>query len=257
MKICGAYEIVEQEDINNVLDNVKNNNVINLEVLEKEKIAKTTSDEGIMFNDINDIRLSLYLRHKRNIKIKNCDFNEREHIIIETPIECVYLEDSTLPKVRFRNCNGFRINVSNTYISRLNISSCILDILLIENSIVDEIVISSSIIRNGLLVNYNSTIRRIVLVDSLVNNTQAVIDNTIANRQEELSEVYDLYEDVLEDVATESFRMTNSCIINNNTVNTNAVTEDLKEALNDSEYIRKRGAMICGIYERTNNKKGE
>lgn len=255
MKICGAYEIVEQEDINNVLDNVKNNNVINLEVLEKEKIAKITSDEGIMFNDINDIRLSLYLRHKRNIKIKNCDFNEREHIIIETPIECVYLEDSTLPKVRFRNCNGFRINVSNTYISRLNISSCILDILLIENSIVDEIVISSSIIRNGLLVNYNSTIRRIVLVDSLVNNTQAVIDNTIANRQEELSEVYDLYEDVLEDVATESFRMTNSCIINNNTVNTNAVTEDLKEALNDSEYIKKEGAMICGIYERTNNNK--
>lgn len=250
MKICGAYEIVEQEDINNVLNNVKNNNVINLEVLEKEKIAKTTSDEGIMFNDINDIRLSLYLRHKRNIKIKNCDFNEREHIIIETPIECVYLEDSTLPKVRFRNCNGFRINVSNTYISRLNISSCILDILLIENSIVDEIVISSSIIRNGLLVSYNSTIRRIVLTDSLVNNTQATINNTIANRQEALPEIYDLYEDILEDAATESFKMINSCIINNNTQNTSAITEDLKEALNDSEYIRKKGAMICGIYEK-------
>ena len=250
MKICGAYEIVEQEDINNVLNNVKNNNVINLEVIEKEKIAKTTSDEGIMFNDINDIRLSLYLRHKRNIKIKNCDFNEREHIIIETPIECVYLEDSTLPKVRFRNCNGFRINVSNTYISRLNISSCILDILLIENSIVDEIVISSSIIRNGLLVSYNSTIRRIVLTDSLVNNTQATINNTIANRQEALPEIYDLYEDILEDAATESFKMINSCIINNNTQNTSAITEDLKEALNDSEYIRKKGAMICGIYEK-------
>ena len=255
MKICGAYEIVEQEDINNVLNNVKNNNVINLEVLEKEKIAKTTSDEGIMFYDINDIRLSLYLRHKRNIKIKNCDFNEREHIIIETPIECVYLEDSTLPKVRFRNCNGFRINVSNTYISRLNISSCILDIVLIENSIIDEIVINSSIIRNGLLVSYNSTIRRIVLTDSLVNNTQAVIDNTIANRQEALPEIYDLYEDILEDAATESFKMINSCIINNNTVNTNMITEDLKEALNDSEYIRKRGAMICGIYEKINSNK--
>lgn len=250
MKICGTYEIVEQEDIDNVLNNVKNNNVINLEVLEKEKIAKTTSDEGIMFNDINDIRLSLYLRHKRNIKIKNCDFNEREHIIIETPIECVYLEDSTLPKVRFRNCNGFRINVSNTYISRLNISSCILDILLIENSIVDEIVISSSIIRNGLLVSYNSTIRKIVLTDSLVNNTQATINNTIANRQEALPEIYDLYEDILEDAATESFKMINSCIINNNTQNTSAITEDLKEALNDSEYIRKKGAMICGIYEK-------
>lgn len=255
MKICGAYEIVEQEDINNVLNNVKNNNVINLEILEKEKIAKTTSDEGIMFNDINDIRLSLYLRHKRNIKIKNCDFNEREHIIIETPIECVYLEDSTLPKVRFRNCNGFRINVSNTYISRLNISSCILDILLIENSIVDEIVISSSIIRNGLLVSYNSTIRRIVLTDSLVNNTQATINNTIANRQEALPEIYDLYEDILEDAATESFKMINSCIINNNTQNTSAITEDLKEALNDSEYIRKKGAMICGIYEKINSNK--
>lgn len=255
MKICGTYEIVEQEDIDNVLNNVKNNNVINLEVLEKEKIAKTTSDEGIMFNDINDIRLSLYLRHKRNIKIKNCDFNEREHIIIETPIECVYLEDSTLPKVRFRNCNGFRINVSNTYISRLNISSCILDIVLVENSIVDEIVISSSIIRNGLLVNYNSTIRKIVLTDSLVNNTQATINNTIANRQEALPEIYDLYEDILEDAATESFKMINSCIINNNTQNTNMITEDLKEALNDSEYIRKRGAMICGIYEKINSNK--
>lgn len=250
MKICGAYEIVEQEDINNILNNVKNNSVINLEVLEKEKIAKITSDEGIMFYDINDIRLNLYLRHKRNIKIKNCDFNEREYVIIETPIECVYLEDSTLPKVRLRNCNGFRVNVSNTYISRLNISSCILDIVLIENSIIDEIVINSSIIRNGLLVSYNSTIRRIVLIDSLVNNTQAVIDNTIANRQEELPEIYDLYEDILEDAAIESFKMVNSCIINNNTQNTNAITEDLKEVLNDSEYIRKEGAMICGIYEK-------
>ena len=76
MKICGPYELVDQEDINNILHNAKNNEAINLEVLDKEKIASVTSSEGIMFVDINDIRRNLYLRHKRNIKIKNCDFNE-------------------------------------------------------------------------------------------------------------------------------------------------------------------------------------
>lgn len=55
--------------------------------------------------------------------------------------------------------------------------------------------------------------------------------------------------EVLENAATESFKMVNSCIINNNTENTQEMTQDLKETLNDSEYIRKEGAMICGIYD--------
>ena len=250
MKRYGTYELVEQEDINNVLNNVKNNNVINLEVLEKEGIASVTSEEGIMFNDINDIRLNLYLRHKRNIKIKNCDFNEREYLIIDTMVEIIHIEDSTLPRVRFKACRGFRINILNTYINRLSVSSCILDIILIENCIVDELAINSSVIRNGLLISCNSTIKKIVLKDSLVNNTQAVIDNTRQNRAHTIPRNNnELYEDILENAATESFKMVDSCIINNNTENTQEMSQDLKEALNNSEYIRKEGVMICGIYE--------
>ena len=250
MKIYGTYELVDQEDINKVLKNAKNNEVINLEVLDKEGIASVTSGEGIMFVDINDIRRNLYLRHKRNIKIKNCDFNEGEHLAIDTVVEIIHIEDSTLPRVRFKACRGFRINMLNTYINRLSVSSCILDIILIENCIVDELVINSSVIRNGLLISCNSTIRKIVLKDSLVNNTQAIINNTMQNKTHTIPRNNnELYEEVLEDVATESFKMVNSCIINNNTENTQEMTQDLKETLNDSEYIRKEGAMICGIYD--------
>lgn len=253
MKICGPYELVEQEDINNILHNAKSNEAINLEVLDKERIASVTSSEGIMFVDINDIRRNLYLRHKRNIKIKNCDFNEGEHLIIDTIVEIIHIEDSTLPRVRFKACRGFRINILNTYINSLSVSSCILDIILIENCIVDELVINSSVIRNGLLISCNSTIRKIVLKDSLVNNTQAVVSNTMHNREHTTPRNNnEIYEEVLEDVATESFKMVNSCIINNNTENTQEMSQDLKEALNNSEYIRKEGAMICGIYD--NNK---
>lgn len=250
MKICGPYELVEQEDINNILHNAKNNEAINLEVLDKERIASVTSSEGIMFVDINDIRRNLYLRHKRNIKIKNCDFNEGEHLIIDTIVEIIHIEDSTLPRVRFKACRGFRINILNTYINSLSVSSCILDIILIENCIVDELVINSSVIRNGLLISCNSTIRKIVLKDSLVNNTQAVVSNTMHNREHTTPRNNnEIYEEVLEDVATESFKMVNSCIINNNTENTQEMSQDLKEALNNSEYVRKEDAMICGIYE--------
>ena len=250
MKVYGTYELVDQEDINNVLHNAKNNDVINLEVLDKERIASVTSSEGIMFVDINDIRRNLYLRHKRNIKIKNCDFNEGEHLTIDTIVEIIHIEDSTLPGVRFKACRGFRINMLNTYINRLSVSSCILDTILIENCIVDELVISSSVIKNGLLISRNSTIRKIVLNDSLVNNTQAVVSNTMQNREHTiLKNNNELYEEVLEDAATESFEMVNSCIINNNTKNTQEMSQDLREALNNSEYIRKEGAMICGIYD--------
>lgn len=93
----------------------------------------------------------------------------------------------------------------------------------------------------------------IVLKDSLVNNTQAVINNTMVIRRVAVPEEYELYEDVLEDAAIESFRMVNSCIINNNTENTNVMIQDLKEVLNDSEYIRKKGAMICGTYYSTDH----
>lgn len=250
MKIYGTYELVDQEDIDNILKNTKNNNAINLEVLDKERIASVTSGEGIMFIDINDIRRNLYLRHKRNIKIKNCDFNEGEHLTIDTIVEIIHIEDSTLPRVRFKACRGFRINMLNTYINRLSVSSCILDIILIENCIVDELVINSSVIRNGLLISCNSTIRKIVLKDSLVNNTQAIINNTMHKKEHTTPRNNnEIYEEVLEDVATESFKMVNSCIINNNTENTQEMSQDLKEALNNSEYVRKEGAMICGIYD--------
>ena len=250
MKIYGTYELVEQEDINNILHNAKSNDVINLEVLDKERIASVTSGEGIMFIDINNIRRNLYLRHKRNIKIKNCDFNEGEHLTIDTIVEIIHIEDSTLPRVRIKACRGFRINMLNTYINRLSVSSCILDTILIENCIVDELVINSSVIRNGLLISHNSTIRKIVLKDSLVNNTQAIVSNTMHNREHTiLRNNNELYEEVLEDAATESFEMVNSCIINNNTENTQEMSQDLREALNNSEYIRKEGAMICGIYD--------
>lgn len=250
MKIYGTYELVDQEDIDNILKNTKNNNAINLEVLDKERIASVTSGEGIMFVDINNIRRNLYLRHKRNIKIKNCDFNEGEHLTIDTIVEIIHIEDSTLPRVRIKACRGFRINILNTYINRLSVSSCILDIILIENCIVDELVINSSVIRNGLLISHNSTIRKIVLKDSLVNNTQAIVNNTMHKKEHTTPRNNnELYEEVLENAATESFKMVNSCIINNNTENTQEMTQDLKEVLNDSEYIRKEGAMICGIYD--------
>lgn len=255
------YEIVNQEDINYISDNNKCGSVISNDILTKENIISNNNVTGILFENINNMKHLLQINNKNNIRIMNCDLTKDEGIFVHNTINFIYIKDSTLNSLNFENCHIYNAEINSSYIDRLYIGYSTSEIIEINNSVVNELVINSSIIKKGLLITYNSTINKLIINESLVNNTGAIIYNTllcIEKDNKEYNIESDIYEEDLEDVAKNLFKIYNSCIIYNND-KSKSMRRELKEVVNDSLYT-KNNYMICGIYENNktkNNNEGD
>lgn len=248
------YEIVNQEDINYIGDNNKCGNVIDDNILNKENIINNNNVTGILFENINNMKHLLQINNKNNIRIMNCNLVEGENIFVHNTISFIYIKDSTLNSLNFERCLIYKAEINSSYIDRLYIGYSTSEIIEINNSVINELVINSSVIKKGLLITYNSTINKLIISESLVNNTGAIIYNTllcIEKDNKEYNIESDIYEEDLEDVAKNLFKICNSCIIYNNDEDVESMRHELREVLNDSLYT-KNNYMICGIYE--NNK---
>lgn len=209
--------------------------------------------ENIKIEGIDNLeKESLIVTNKGEVEISNCDFNEKNFVSIRNPLK-VILKNNTLENIIIKKFKVLRIN--NSYIHELNIMKSIPeDAIIIDKSIIDNLIITDSIIKHGLFISIDSTIKNIEVIDSIVDNSRIINHNEIASMRPSYSNnSLDLYEETFEDVATNSFKLYRSMVMNNN-AGSDLGYINLTKQINVKEHVSKEGVMIAGYY---NNKKGE
>ena len=209
--------------------------------------------ENIKIEGIDNLeKESLIVTNKGEVEISNCDFNEKNFVSIRNPLK-VILKNNTLENIIIKKFKVLRIN--NSYIHELNIMKSIPeDAIIIDKSIIDNLIITDSIIKHGLFISIDSTIKNIEVIDSIIDNSRIINHNEIASMRPSYSNnSLDLYEETFEDVATNSFKLYRSMVMNNN-AGSDLGYINLTKQINVKEHVSKEGVMIAGYY---NNKKGE
>lgn len=243
-----AYLVINQSKIDDIL-----NSGFNLPI--STDIMEDNCDD-ISLEGLNNIGGAFYIIDKRNVIIKKCDLETNDNISIRNPW---YLEinENTLRNIAIEELVTYA-EIKNNYINRLGIYNCkTSEIIIIQSSIIDELFIDSCLLRNGIYISIDSTIKNIIVKDSIIDNTSIINSNmvSIVNMADEQNIIENtMYEEIFEDIAIENFKMSRSLIINNNSNNTLGYIEEAKNKLNVREYIEKNNCMIAGYY-RNNDKK--
>ncbi len=208
--------------------------------------------ENIKIEGIDNLeKESLIVTNKGEVEISNCDFNEKNFISIRNPSKAI-LKNNTLKDIVVKKFKILGIN--NNYIHELNIMKSIPeDAIIIDKSIIDNLIITDSIIKHGLFISIDSTIKNIEVIDSIIDNSRIINHNEIAGMRPSYNNNLDLYEEIFEDIATNSFKLYRSMVMNNN-AGSNLGYINLTKQINVKEHVSKEGVMIAGYY---NNKKGE
>ena len=209
--------------------------------------------ENIKIEGIDNLeKESLIVTNKGEVEISNCDLNEKNFISIRNPSKAI-LKNNTLKDIVVKKFKILGIN--NNYIHELNIMKSIPeDAIIIDKSIIDNLIITDSIIKHGLFISIDSTIKNIEVIDSIIDNSRIINHNEIAGMRPSYSNnSLDLYEETFEDVATNSFKLYRSMVMNNN-AGSDLGYINLTKQINVKEHVSKEGVMIAGYY---NNKKGD
>ena len=208
--------------------------------------------ENIKIEGIDNLKNeSLIVTNEGEVEISNCDFNEKNFVSIRNPSKAI-LKNNTLKDIIVKKFKVLGIN--NSYIHELNIMKSIPeDAIIIDKSIIDNLIITDSIIKHGLFISIDSTIKNIEVIDSIIDNSRIINHNEIAGMKPSYNNNLDLYEEIFEDIATNSFRLYRSMVINNN-AGSNLGYINLTKQINVKEHVSKEGVMIAGYYD---NKKGE
>ena len=209
--------------------------------------------ENIKIEGIDNLKNeSLIVTNEGEVEISNCDFNEKNFISIRNPSKAI-LKNNTLKDIIVKKFKILGIN--NSYIHELSIMKSIPEnAIIIDKSIIDNLIITDSIIKHGLFISIDSTIKNIEVIDSIIDNSRIINHNEIASMRPSYNDnSLDLYEEIFEDIATNSFRLYRSMVINNN-AGSDLGYINLTKQINVKEHVSKEGVMIAGYY---NNKKGE
>lgn len=208
--------------------------------------------ENIKIEGIDNLeKESLIVTNKGEVEISNCDLNEKNFISIRNPSKAI-LKNNTLKDIIVKKFKILGIN--NNYIHELNIMKSIPeDAIIIDKSIIDNLIITDSIIKHGLFISIDSTIKNIEVIDSIIDNSRIINHNEIAGMRPSYNNNLDLYEEIFEDIATNSFKLYRSMVMNNN-AGSDLGYINLTKQINVKEHVSKEGVMIAGYY---NNKKGE
>lgn len=209
--------------------------------------------ENIKIEGIDNLKNeSLIVTNEGEVEISNCDFNEKNFVSIRNPSKTI-LKNNTLKDIIVKKFKVLGIN--NSYIHELNIMKSIPEnAIIIDKSIIDNLIITDSIIKHGLFISIDSTIKNIEVIDSIIDNSRIINHNEIASMRPSYNDnSLDLYEEIFEDIATNSFRLYRSMVINNN-AGSDLGYINLTKQINVKEHVSKEGVMIAGYY---NNKKGE
>lgn len=211
--------------------------------------------ENIKIESIDNLeKESLIVTNKGEVEISNCDLNEKNFISIRNPSKAI-LKNNTLKDIVVKKFKILGIN--NNYIHELNIMKSIPeDAIIIDKSIIDNLIITDSIIKHGLFISIDSTIKNIEVIDSIIDNSRIINHNEIASMRPSYNNdnSLDLYEETFEDIATNSFKLYRSMVMNNNAGSDLGCIDVFKQKINIKEHVSKEGVMIAGYY---NNKKGE
>lgn len=207
--------------------------------------------ENIKIEGIDNLeKESLIVTNKGEVEISNCDLNEKNFISIRNPSKAI-LKNNTLKDIVVKKFKILGIN--NSYIHELNIMKSIPeDAIIIDKSIIDNLIITDSIIKHGLFISIDSTIKNIEVIDSIIDNSRIINHNEIAGMRPSYNNNLDLYEEIFEDIATNSFKLYRSMVMNNN-AGSDLGYINLTKQINVKEHVSKEGVMIAGYY----NKKGE
>lgn len=287
---------ITQKDINICFNDIfKGNNEgapLTLTHIIQKQILNNTIDKYtkpcwiFLHNIVNTFDVLLYLNAKSFIGylglfMDNCNINEETIVHI-----------SSFDMMEITNCKIKRLHIDNSETIRLNNieaedlwikSSCNMNCIELKNCKVDRLWLYDVIVKNGVFVTYGTTIDRIRIDSSIINNNKK---NDINNHKRNIiKDVTDIYiEDDFETIARERFVMENSLIINNNYENIDglpnrdkiykeAIKEKEKEEpeentiypplyVSDEKYInsnceewnykkvfREKNCMICGHYD--------
>ena len=208
--------------------------------------------ENIKIEGIDNLKNeSLIVTNEGEVEISNCDFNEKNFVSIRNPSKAI-LKNNTLKDIIVKKFKVLGIN--NSYIHELNIMKSIPEnAIIIDKSIIDNLIITDSIIKHGLFISIDSTIKNIEVIDSIIDNSRIINHNEIAGMRPSYNNNLDLYEEIFEDIATNSFKLYRSMVMNNN-AGSNLGYINLTKQINVKEHVSKEGVMIAGYY---NNKKGD
>lgn len=267
-----AYSIINQSKIDDILDSGFNL-PISTDIMETcDIIGKCDS---ISLEELNNVGGTFYVIDKRNVVVKKCDLEANDNISIANPW-CIEINDNTLRNITIEGLTTCAI-IKNSYINRLNIYNCkTSDTITIQGTVIDELSIDTCLLKSGIYVSIDSTIKNIIVKDSIIDNTNIINNNAVnamimvatdeeqdnANnndnnndnnqRKHNINIESDIYEEVFEDIAIESFKMSRSLIINNNSNSAFGYVREAKKRINVREYIKKNDCMIAGYY--TNKK---
>lgn len=288
---------ITQKDINICFNDIFKGNgegaPLSLKHIIQKQISNKTIDKYtkpcwiFLGNIVNTFDVSLYLNAKNLIGftglcMNNCNINEKTTVNI-----------SDFNMIEIINCNFKRLHISNPNTVKLeNIktgdlwikNSCSISYIELKNCSIDRLWLYNTIVKNGILITYGTTISKIVLDSSIVNNNKK---NDVNNNKENIvKDITDIYiEDDFETIARDRFTMKDSLIINNNYTDIDelpnkdkiykkAIEERGEEEVigrniiypplyvSDKEYInnkceewnykrvfREKNCMICGNYD--------
>lgn len=246
-----AYLLINQNRIDDILDSGFNL-PISTDIMETNNIIGNC--DNISLEGLNNIGGAFYIIDKRNVIIKKCDLEVDDNISIKSPW-CIEINENTLRNIIIEELITYA-EIKNNYINKLNICNCKTSgTIVIQSSIIDELSIDSCLLRNGIYISIDSTIKNIIVKDSIIDNTSIINSNiiSIVNMTDEQNNIENnIYEEIFENIAIKNFKMSRSLIINNNANNTLGYVEETKNKLNVREYIEKNNCMIAGYYS-TNN----
>lgn len=204
---------IYQSDINKI-DKECYSAIDNLVLKNNDVIPKIIMSETVVFTDINELDGRNMLLNISSGRFVNCDLASGA-IILNNRIEDIRVIDSTIYKFKLNSCRGYMITITDSFIDELDVTQSILNRIYINNSIVNKIKIYDTVIKGGLHISLDSNVKSITIIQSLIDNTQVVIDNSLMNNKDYEFNPEKLYEEDIED-AVDKFVLLNACIIGNN-----------------------------------------
>lgn len=242
------------EDIG-ITDNVNN------------RYVKRESNHIKFDNVISLYNNNLCITNYNLVQIYNTKCNEYEILELEDIGRIAEIKNCDIDRMRIFYSKLSTAVIRNCTMRYLIISQDIITSLYIENCVIDNLYVIESNINRGLYISYNSEIKNIRVTDSLINNNNIITVNydRMYNRINPID--YDqLYEEVLQDAAQEKISINNSCIINGNISESDAInlSDDIKKEYSINKLITDKddnsienAKIICGYYHNDKKQKGE
>lgn len=165
-----ANGICDQETFEEL---IKNNKYVNsLTAFNTNKII--ISKDYYTFLELNDLHGHILdLRDLLDVRIKDCDLEERDAVQIKKGIHSITIENSTINNCSTLIASNLKyITIENSYIESLKFDYT-KDIcqICIYNSIIDNLRFDTCMINNGLLIDEESIINNLTAHKTFINNS--------------------------------------------------------------------------------------